>query len=140
MKKYTYHNKAILLLEYLVVNLIFLVFISFSIYFTRNIITIKKDIENSIRYDEIYKICDSISEMIAKENLDELNIKNKSISSNNFTIKKEKDTLVIYSSKKIRRTKLFTLEDINIAYKKNKIQIRYIIDSKFSLYRIICLK
>ena len=138
MKKYIYHNKGVMLLEYIIVNLFFVIFLSIFLIFINYISIIKKDINMSIKNDDINDICNKIVISILESK--ELKINSNIIKTDKIKLMQKDEYLVIYSSGMESSDKLFKIKKFYAIKEDNKLKLIFKIDECNIIVRLISLK
>lgn len=138
MKKYIYHNKGVMLLEYIIVNLFFVIFLSIFLIFINYISIMKKDINMSIKNDDINDICNKIVISILESK--ELKINSNIIKTDKIKLMQKDEYLVIYSSGMESSDKLFKIKKFYAIKEDNKLKLIFKIDECNIIVRLISLK
>ena len=138
MKKYIYHNKGVMLLEYIIVNLFFVIFLSIFLIFINYISIMKKDINMSIKNDDINDICNKIVISILESK--ELKINSNIIKTDKIKLMQKDEYLVIYSSGMESSDKLFKIKKFYAIKEDNKLKLIFKINECNIIIRLISLK
>ncbi|MDU7496581.1 hypothetical protein [Sneathia sanguinegens] len=137
MKIIIFHNKGIILLEYLIVVSLFYIFLGITILFNKQNIKIRNEINKDIASYEINKILDKISDKLIFSN--KLKYSKNKIETDEFIITFDKHRASVYSNKNIQADILFNYDEYQIEKKEDRFIFKFKIKDKL-IYKVMSLK
>lgn len=137
MKIIIFHNKGIILLEYLIVVSLFYIFFGITILFNKQNIKIRNEINKDIASYEINKILDKISDKLIFSN--KLKYSKNKIETDEFIITFDKHRASVYSNKNIQADILFNYDEYQIEKKEDRFIFKFKIKDKL-IYKVMSLK
>ena len=132
MKIIIFHNKGIILLEYLIVVSLFYIFLGITILFNKQNIKIRNEINS-----EISKILDKISDKLIFSN--KLKYSKNKIETDDFILTFDKHKASVYSNQNIQADILFNYDEYQIEKKEDRFIFKFKIKDKL-IYKVMSLK